>query len=1110
MLNPAPEKRPVFITPGGIMSFFKLIFISLIFVVFNLVAAPVALTGLKAWNHAVLAPGSDCRVTVSAKSDNGAGGVGLDVKVNPETTYQVSFKASGNVNLIGMVNAPGFEKGRFDFLPMAALEKDPKDFTGKFTTPADCKKVYLVLFVWRQDGEFAVSDLTLNAVDKSPALALGSVKSSEAAQYAAKDLSMMFEDDFYWGKFINGIRTKVHPAGWEFVNFDGNTMPQTGGLTGDNKGNHTLAVAAADKGAAGWMLDWHYLEKNRDVALSGELRTSPEYANNQPLVFLSWADVKRNVISQVAVPVPAVAEKWAKFGLNVPAKEIPDKAVFYSVTLASRGNNGAGKVFYDKINVGVPKALGNILQLRANELGNWYFKGEAVKITAKGELPADLTKLSAEVFDSNGQKVAEISVDRQTLATDGLVWQPTAPGYYEIKFTAETAKGKQQVVEDYKEGIWQNNQFRIFTQNQMPFVVSPLRRGELRAEWLGFSIGAGKIQQQRGINDTDLSLAMLLGSGFVRPHGCKWGDFEPEKGKFDWYLDPLIDRAHKEKLGIVLDIYGTAQWASSTPDDVRMQLGWMPMYATMAPADMNDWGNFITALVKHYRDRVDKYELWNEPHIKGFSVFWNDTPEKFVEIMKVGSAAVRANQPEAEIWIGGMGQRYLPFYESIVKLGVRQYYDVMPLHGRDYNPESFREIDRRYQSKEPIYSSSEWHAILVQFQSSPPNHRSTDRELAKVMTLDLLRQFKTGVRDITAFCTIGYGRVAALAFKREMGDPMPQAAGFFDPVPYLTVRYPALVLQRFAAELPKRVQFLGEYRMGDVKAVLLASGDQKTLVVWQDGEKSLAVPAELAKVLTKNSVIRDWEGKTVDLASFAVAPETFYFVSDIDNSMLPQAAADVLTFERKAQELKGPKGVYGSAALIQNGKLVAANAKWVTGDWQTFGDISGKQAKFAAGINNGYFELAVDTDDAVFAQNNHRNTLYDGDSLQFAFDSDSKGYADKRIEFQAALTPTGVELYKEFAPNLGGDLPGGYTSPGNLVDKDNYELTVSDIPGGKRYLLRLKLSELYPMTVRAGVPLRFSLLVNEHDGKRRAGYVNWANGIGEDKNPVVYGTLELR
>jgi len=1092
------------------MSFLKLIFVSVILAAANLYGAPVPLTGLKAWNHAVLAPGNDCRATVSGKTANSAGGVGLEVKVNPETTYQVSFKAAGNVNLIGMVNAAGFEKGRFDFLPSAALEKEVKDFTGKFTTPADCKKVYLVLFAWQQDGEFTVSDLTLDTVEKSPALALGNVKSSETVQYAAKDLTMMFEEEFYWGKFINGIRTKVHPAGWEFVNFDGNTMAQTGGLTGDNKGNHTLAVVAADKGAEGWMLDWHYLEKNRDVVLAGELRTSPEYANNQPLVFLSWADAKRDLISQVAVPLPAVADKWAKFSLTVPAKEIPAKAVYYSVTLASRGANGAGKVFFDKISIGVPKALGNIIQLRANELGNWYFKGEAVKITAKGEIPADLTKLTAEVLDSNGQKVAEISVDRATLAADGLVWQPAGPGYYQIKFTAETAKKKEQIVEDYKEGIWQNNQFRIFTQNEMPVVVSPLERGTLRSEWLGFSIGAGKIQQQRGNNDLELSLAMLLGSGFVRPHGCKWGDFEPEKGKFDWYLDPLIDRAHKEKLGIVLDIYGTAQWASSTPEDVRMQLGWMPMYATMAPAAMNDWGNFITALVKHYRDRVDKYELWNEPHLKGFSVFWNDTPEKFVEIMKVGSAAVRANQPEAEIWIGGMGQRYLPFYESIVKLGIRQYYDVMPMHGRDYDPESFREIDRRYQSKEPIYSSSEWHAILVQFQSTPPNHRSTDRELAKVMTLDLLRQFKTGIRDVTAFCTVGYGRVSALAFKREMGDPLPQAAGFFDPVPYLTVRYPALVLQRFAAEFPKRVQFLGEYRLGDVKAVELASGEQKTLVVWQDGEKTLAVPAELTKVLTKNSVIRDWEGKTVDPAAWTVKPETFYFIRDVKPDALAANTASVLSFERKALELKGPKGVYGSASLTQNGKLLADNAKWVTGNWQTSGKVNGKQAKFAAGVSNGYFELAVDTDDAVFAQANHRNQLYDGDSLQFAFDSDGKGYADKRIEFQAALTPTGAELYKEFSPNLGGDLPGGYTSPGNLVDKDNYELTVSDIPGGKRYLLRLKLSELYPMTLRAGAPIRFSLLVNEHDGKRRAGYVNWGEGIGEDKNPVVYGTLEFR
>ena len=111
--------------------------------------------------------------------------------------------------------------------------------------------------------------------------------------------------------------------------------------------------------------------------------------------------------------------------------------------------------------------------------------------------------------------------------------------------------------------------------------------------------------------------------------------------------------------------------------------------------------------------------------------------------------------------------------------------------------------------KTPVVSTSEWHSILVQPRSAPPNHKSGGRELAKVMMLDLLRQLKSGLREITAFCTLGYGRIESLAFKKEMGDALPQASGFFDPVPFVSVRYPALILQHAAAELPDGKEFLG-------------------------------------------------------------------------------------------------------------------------------------------------------------------------------------------------------------------------------------------------------------------------------------------------------------
>ena len=255
----------------------------------------------------------------------------------------------------------------------------------------------------------------------------------------------------------------------------------------------------------------------------------------------------------------------------------------------------------------------------------------------------------------------------------------------------------------------------------------------------------------------------------------------------------------------------------------------------------------------------------------------------------------------------------------------------------------------------------------------------------------------------------------------------------------------------------------------------------------------------------------DWEGRPVSLLDWRIEPETFYYLRNFDPAKLPglKKDAEVLIPNRPALKPSGPHGVYGTLPLIRkDGTFLERNARWVDSDWRTFGSVGGNRAKFALHISGDSMQLAVDVRDPLFCQKRHGEKLFDGDSIQFAFDCENKGYADMRVEFQAGLTTTGPEVYKEFAPATDGDLPSVYTPATNLVPEPNAVLRVVDIPGGKRYLLRMKLSELYPLSFRKNMPLHFSLVVNEHDGTKRAGYLRWAHGIGDgDKDPVRYGVL---
>ena len=95
-----------------------------------------------------------------------------------------------------------------------------------------------------------------------------------------------------------------------------------------------------------------------------------------------------------------------------------------------------------------------------------------------------------------------------------------------------------------------------------------------------------------------------------------WFEIEPEKGKFDWAgLDRLVDKCVKAGIKPVICFYGTPRWASNTPDDTRYVVHvWA--YNAYAAKDVNDWTNFVGQLVKRYGDRVDTWEVWNEPHLR--------------------------------------------------------------------------------------------------------------------------------------------------------------------------------------------------------------------------------------------------------------------------------------------------------------------------------------------------------------------------------------------------------------------------------------------------------------------------------------------------------------
>lgn len=950
---------------------------------------------------------------------------------------------------------------------------------------------------------------------KTTVMLLGCVATAAMATMAAPEPVVLMDEQFTRGEMINSIQSDRIPAGWRYNLWHSKAKTEQGGLSKDTPANppHALAVLAVKEGMGGWYsLPQLLSQPSRPLSMKLKYRLSEDYAGNAPVVFIGWLDAKKQFVKPLFLNLPATAEKgrWLDFAREISTGEIPAQARYFTVNLISRADkNGVaatGKVYFDLLRITMPPQLGSAVRLRGNNFANWWMQNEPVVFRAEGQLPSEATAVSGTVYDSGDREVAKVEVPAAQFRQTGWSWKASEPGFYRIAFAAVKPGAAMPLNEEFIERAWISNQIGVFALDKVNVaVVRKPAAGTKVSNLFGFQITCSP-RGMKIVKDLEIRLAKIIGASFLRFH-VEWFSIEPEKGKFNWeYFDYYVNKCVEAGLKPAICFYGTPRWASRRPDDIRYVVH-VNAYSGYAAKNLADWENFVTTMVERYKDRVDTWEVWNEPHLPTFSCYWHDSPENFVGMLKTAYEAIKKVQPKSTVWLGGVGMRYLPFYDTIIKLGAGKYFDVLALHGHGVNPAPFFAIDREYRSPVHPWVDSEWHASLV--RSGDEVYKLNEQERSLRMLLDLLRQVRYGVSEISFFELVNLSEKEALDFFAAGKMPLNHASGLFRRKPYLQPLLGAVVMNNFTAQFRGPVKLEKEFRLGQWKAVLMSSQAGPLLVFWQETGKPLAVDPALAAAVG-NGVI-SWEGRQTAFSSGSVFPShTMYFGSRPQIPASWQPAEGVLVMTRKKQTLRGPAAQYGLKPLIGgDGKFLAANAVWIERDWRKkfWEKPSGNNAaRYAMAVVDGYFELAVEVVDPVHKQPASGVTMWQGDGIQFAIDTTREGYADDRCEFQAGLTLSGPQLVKEKAPSLVGDLPTDWTPPGGPVK--NGFLKVEKLSGDKRlYLVRMKLSELYPLVLKPGDKLRFSLLVNDNNGQTRAGWLNWGDGIGDSKDPVLYGTL---
>ncbi len=164
-----------------------------------------------------------------------------------------------------------------------------------------------------------------------------------------------------------------------------------------------------------------------------------------------------------------------------------------------------------------------------------------------------------------------------------------------------------------------------------------------------------------------------------------WDMLNPTENQwsFDDY-DAMVRIVREHKVDILAILDYTSWWASSAQDsnDWRVRL-----YSE--PRNYYDFARFAYEVVRHYKNDVHVWEIWNEPNTAGF---WKPQPNAahYTQLLQEAYLAVKYADPNAVVVFAGLAGNGVEgddksgfasnFIAGAFAAGARNYFDVMAIH----------------------------------------------------------------------------------------------------------------------------------------------------------------------------------------------------------------------------------------------------------------------------------------------------------------------------------------------------------------------------------------------------------------------------------------------
>lgn len=160
------------------------------------------------------------------------------------------------------------------------------------------------------------------------------------------------------------------------------------------------------------------------------------------------------------------------------------------------------------------------------------------------------------------------------------------------------------------------------------------------------------------------------GCTFVRLR-MSWQRYQPANGPYQWgVIDKAVDLAQAKGLGVVGVLGRCAVWASRGNTSYKPQ-----ERVCMVAGKLDFWSAYVTSAVRHFKNRVRYWQIWEQPSIE----YFRGTRGDYQTMVAAASAAARAEDPTCRLILPDAGSLDLAALDSLRTQPLWARFDIVGL-----------------------------------------------------------------------------------------------------------------------------------------------------------------------------------------------------------------------------------------------------------------------------------------------------------------------------------------------------------------------------------------------------------------------------------------------